>query len=390
MSYPRDRRVVLEAEALVASGAKVTVISPDGPGTRATDERLDGVRVLRYRAPPGGVGAAGYLREYAVSLWRISRLLRRVREEGTVEVVFSCNPPDLLIFLGWGAARRGAGLVFDHHDLAPELFARKFGRRGVVWRALLALERAAYRTADVVLQPNDSYAQIASERGGVRRDRLFVVRHGVDPERIFPVAPRPELRRGRRWLVLWVGQITQRERVEALLDAAQEIGRRRDDVAFSLVGPGEAREAVLADVRRRGLDARVELPGPVYGEDLRAYLSTADVCVSVDLSNPMNDASTVTKVIDYMTMGRPVVQFPLPEMAGVCGDSTLYAAEGDPVALADAIESLLDDREQAERLGAAAQRRVLEHFDWQRQVPILLAAVDQAARAGLTRRRLSR
>ena len=355
------------------------------------------MHVLRYSAPQAGQGAIGYLREYVLSLSRIRRLLALVNSRAPVDVIFSCNPPDLLVFLTRRLARSGVAVVFDHHDLSPELYQRKFGRRGLVRHALVVIERAAYRRADVVIQPNESYAAIARLRARVPDNRMFVVRHAADTTRFFPETPVPDLRRGRKHLVLWIGDITHPQRVLALVDAAQEIvqHRGRADIAFTLVGPGDARSSVLADVRRRGLTDVVELPGPAYDEQLRAYLATADVCVSVDLRNPMNDASTVTKVIDYMTMGRPIIQFPLPEMSRVCGDSTLYVREGNAVELADAIESLVDDPERAESLGASARQRVLDRLDWRHQVPVLLQALDRGvalaqARSGRRRNRIRR
>lgn len=378
--YPYDGRVRRHAAALVEAGCRVTVASPAMRGFDRREEMLDGVRVMRYPAPPGGRGALTYLREYAHALVWLRRLARRADGERRVDVVIACSPPDFLHVAARPLLRRGAGMIFDHHDLSPELYERKFGRRGLPSRALVALERRAFATADVVISSNDSYAAVAGSRGRVGSDRLFVVRSAPEPGRIFPVEPQPVLRRGRAGLVLWTGNITQPDRVLPLLEAADELVNRRgrDDIAFTLAGPGDGRDAVMEEVRRRGLSSAIDLPGQIDDEAMRAYLATADVCVSVDERNPMNDRSTVTKVLDYMAAGRPVVQFPLEEMRRVCGDACVYAKEGDPSDLATRIAELLDDPERRAELGRRARERMLDGRMWPDEAPALIAAVRQA------------
>ncbi len=379
--YPYDSRVRQEAEALAAAGYAVTVAGPTGEGFKELDTTLRGVRILRYPPPLGGGGVAGYVREYGVSLLQLRRLARRAARERRVDAVIACNPPDFL----WLAARRllrnGAVLIFDHHDLSPELYERKFGRRGSLARVLRAAEREVFRRSAVVLSSNHSYAEIARGRGGVPAADVFVVRNGPSRGRIYAVPTRPELRQGHAHLVVWAGMMSQPERVARLVDAAEEliVGHGRKDVMFALVGPGDARAGVLEYVRRRGLADHVALPGRVEDDLLRAYLSTADVCVAVDEPNPMNDSSTVTKVVEYMALGRPVVQFPLREMSTVCGDATLYARAGDASDMAARIAELVDDPEARRRLGEKAIERcrsaalLLED-----QVPVLLTAVERA------------
>lgn len=369
-----------EAEALLAAGYEVTVCGPTGLGFDAREEEVEGVRVLRYRAPPGGRGAPGYAREYVVALLRLSALMRRAHVRRPVQVAFVCSPPDLLVLPALALRRAGAAVVFDHHDLSPELLDLKFGRRRALHAAVRLAERFALRHADVVIASNETYAEIECARCGIDRSRVFVVRNGPDPNRIHPVAPRPELRRGRAKLVCWLGMMAGGEGLGHLLDAAEHLLRRRDDVTFALVGPGDGRAALMADAQRRGLGDAVHFPGRADDELLRAYLSTADVCVSTYEPNPMNHASTVTKVVEYMTMGRPIVQFELRETGRVSAGASLYARPGDPADLAGRIEELLDDPARAAVLGAAGRRRVLDGLLWPAQVPGLLAAVDAARR----------
>ncbi len=370
-----------EARALADAGYQVTTISPTGLGYEAQDETLHGVRALRFPAPPSGPGIGGYLREYGASVWSMARLSRRAAREQPVDVVIVATPPDFLVALALPLRRRGAAVIFDQRDPGPELFEAKFGRRGLLYRLLLAAERFAFANADVVMPHNESCAELASDRGRVARDRIFVVGVGPDPRRIFPVPPRPELRRGKPFLVLWMGTMSTQEGLDHLVEAADEIVNRRgrDDVAFSIVGPGDARAALMEEVRRRGLQAAVDLPGAITDDDLlRAYMATADVCLSVDEQNAMNDRSTMMKVLEYMAMGRPVVQFPLAEMRRLCGDDAVYARNADPHDLADRIVELLDDPERREDLGRRARQRLLDGMMWTDQVPVLVDAVESA------------
>jgi glycosyltransferase involved in cell wall biosynthesis len=373
-----------EAQALIEAGYEVTVVSPTSLRAPEREVTLDGVRVLRFESPPLGRGVIGYLREYALALWRMSQVLRRLRREAPFSAVISCNPPDFLIQLARPLARRGSGLVFDYHDPSPELFEAIFGRREAFYRLLLALERLAFRTADVVMTVNDACADLVRGRGGVPTSRVFVVRNCPDPRRFFPVEPRPELRRGREHLIVWVGKISRKEGLEYLVEAADELVNRRGrtDIAFVIVGPGDVANELPAQIERRALGDAIVLPGRADDELLREYLATADVCVSLDERNPMNDRSLMVKVLEYMAMGCAVVQFPLAEMRQVCGDTTVYANDGDALDLADRIEELVNDPARRAALGAAARERVLAGLMWPDQVPTLLEAVELAIGTG--------
>jgi glycosyltransferase involved in cell wall biosynthesis len=377
LPYPFDPRVRAQVQALTAAGYRVTVAGPAGYGCEAPEEMLDGVRVLRYQAPPGGCGALGYLREYTTAWLRHTRLARRVARQECVDLVLVCNPPDFLMTIAVAVARKGAAILLDYREISPELFEAKFGRRGPLYRLLLACERYAFRRCDAVITVSDPCAEIARTRGGISSRRIFHVGNGPDPQRIFAVAPRPELRRGREHLVLWLGAMSSQEGLERLIDVAEHVVREhgRRDVSFAVVGPGDVHEDLRREVLRRGLQEFVLVSGPVNSDLVRAYLSTADVCVGVDVRNAMNDRAAMRKVFEYMAVGRPVVQFPLTEMRRICGDTTLYARDGDSVDFAAVVCALLDDSLLRERLGEAARERVHRDLMWPQQVPALLDAV---------------
>jgi glycosyltransferase involved in cell wall biosynthesis len=391
--YPYDPRVRAQAKAFAALGCDVTVAGPTGAGFEGIDETVDGVRVLRFRAPAAGQGFVGYLREFVVSLLRLWRIVRRVHAQRPVDLVVVCGPPDLLSILALPFARSGSAVMFDNRELSPELFETKFARRGPLYRALLWSERWAFQHADSILVTNQSYASNAWGRGGVDAKAVFVVGNGPDPARIFAVEPVPELRHGRDHLVLWMGAMSKQEGLERLLDAAGELvnDKGRTDVTFALVGPGDVVEVLNAQIERQGLGDFVELPGRVDDSLVRAYMATAAVCVAVDEPTTMNDRAAMRKVLEYMTMGRAVVQFPLQEMRRLCGDSTLYADIADPHDLPRKIEELLDDPDRRRALGQAARRRVEEQrLLWPDQIPTLEAAATTARNRAVVRLRKGR
>jgi glycosyltransferase involved in cell wall biosynthesis len=380
MPYPMDTRLRPQVATLRREGYEVTVIAPTGPGYERLDETVDGVRVRRFRLPPGGQGAPGYLREYAVALFQIARLARRVDRERPVDVVFISNPPDLLVLSALPVVRRGARVVYDARELSPELFEAKFHRRGLLYRLLIMAERFALRRADVVIVVSEPFAEILHARTGVRRDRMFLVTNGPDPGRIYPVEPRPDLKRGREHMVLWLGVMSAQEGLERLVEAADTIvhGAGRTDVSFALVGPGDAHEDLRAEVRRRHLEDVVFVSEGVGDDMVRAYLSTADICVGVDECLGMNDLTVMQKIVEYMAVGRPVVQFPLAEMRRICGDSAVYARNADARDLGEKILALLDDPGRRHRLGDDARARAHDGLMWPQQEPALRAAVSTA------------
>jgi glycosyltransferase involved in cell wall biosynthesis len=380
LPYPFDPRVRAEVDALQSAGFDVTVAGPTGYGHDRLDENIDGVRVVRYRAPPGGRGALGYAREFATAWLRMRRLVRQIHLERRVDLAFICNPPDFLALLARPLARTGARVLFDYREISPELFEAKFGRRGILFRLLLGAERLAFKHSDVVITVSEPCAEIARNRGGVSASRVFLVGNGPDPRRIFDVPTRPELRRGRRHLVLWMGAMSKQEGLERLIEAADELvhGDHRRDTSFALIGPGDAHADLREAVRHAGLESFVEVSEAVGDDMVRAYLATADVCVNVDEQNSMNDRAAMRKVLEYMAARKAVVQFPLKEMERLCGNATVYAHNADAHDLAVQVAALLDDQSRRVELGARARQRVMEGLMWPQQIPTLLAAVETA------------
>jgi len=374
MSVPADRRVWAEARALVSLGYSVTVACPMGRD-REEMQALDGVTIHRFRHREAGAGPWSYLREYGSALRHLRRLARIVDRERRVDVVHLCNPPDVLFLAVRRLRQRGARVVFDHHDLVPELYEARFGRRGgALYRAAVRFERLTFRAADVVLSPNESYRRIALTRGGKDEEDVFVVRIAPDLERFRPAAPDPGLRRGKRYLIAYAGTIGPQDGVDHALRALDELGRRRDDWYAVFAGSGDWRDDAIALAAELGVADRAEFPGYVEDDDLIRLLSTADVCLSPEPRNALNDASTMIKVVEYMALATPIVAYDLTETRLSAGEAALYARPNDPGELASSVSRLLDDEDLRRRMGEEGRRRVEEELSWARSKESLARA----------------
>ena len=373
---PFDRRVWQEANALRDAGYVVSIICPTGKGYESAYEEIDGIAIYRYRLPMEAEGAVGYLVEYSAALFWTFLLSWKVLFTRGFDAIHACNPPDLFFLIGGFFKLLGKKFVFDHHDINPELYEAKFGRRDLFWKLMVALERWTFRTADVSIATNESYRRIAVERGGMDPRRVFVVRSGPSLERLKLVPPDPALKQGRRYLVGYVGVMGRQEGIDLLLQAARHIVHdlRRDDVHFGLVGGGTSLEEMKALAARLGLERHVTFTGRVPDAQLLAMLNTADVCVNPDVANEMNDKSTMNKIMEYMALGKPIVQFDLAEGRFSAQEASLYARRNDPLDLGAKIVELLDDPERRSRMGEFGRKRVLNELEWRFEVPKLLAA----------------
>ncbi len=373
LPVPYDRRVWLEATSLVEEGFHVSVISPRRKGD-APCAVIDGVHVYRYKMYPPTRGLLSYLWELSYC-WVMTFWLSLVvwRREG-IDVIQSCNPPDTYWLLGRFYKLFGKKYVFDHHDLNPELYESRFGKRGWIHRVLLWLERQQFRTADRVIATNESYRQVAIQRGGVPPERVVVVRSGPDLNRFHRVAPNESLKRGKRYLAVYLGVMGPQDGVDYLIRAVEHVVRTfgREDVQFALVGDGDVRPDLERMAREKGLEEWVYFTGFQFGEGLLEILSTADIAVAPDPKSPFNDVSTMNKVIEFMAMGLPVVSFDLKETRYSAGEAAVYATPNDEREFARCIIELLDDPDRRRRMGEYGLQRVREHLAWEHSRQVLI------------------
>ena len=376
LPVPFDRRVWLEATTLRQAGAVVSVICPTGKGHTERYEVIDGIHVYRHPLPTEGSGPIGYLKEYGAALFWETLLAFKVLRERGFDVIHACNPPDLIFLVALLFKPFGKRFVFDHHDINPELYEAKFGRRDLFWRLMLVLERLTFAMADVSIATNNSYRQIALGRGKMQPQDVFVVRSGPDLQKIKPVAPNARWKHGRKYLVGYVGVMGAQEGIDLLLESVRDIVVRqgRTDVQFCIAGSGSELEKLRAEVTARGLGDFVDMPGRISDTDLFEMLSTADVCVNPDRVNAMNDKSTMNKILEYMAFGKPIVQFEVTEGRYSAAAASLYARPNDPVDMADKIVALLADPARRAEMGRVGRARVEDRFSWNHQIRPLVSA----------------
>jgi glycosyltransferase involved in cell wall biosynthesis len=380
LPVPFDRRVWQECLALSAAGWEMSVICPQGT-KRHTEafERVEGVDIHRYSLATASGGPAGYAREYGRAFWQTRRIAFRLARTAPFDVVQACNPPDLLL----SAVRRlktrlGAAFVFDQHDLIPELYESRFGRgRDALYRLTVAAERRTYGLADVVISTNQSYRDVALTRGGKSRDDVFVVRSAPDAARFTPTAPDESLKRGRRHLIAYLGVMGPQDGIDHALRALAQLASR-DDWQAVFMGEGDVLPAMRVLARELGLGERVDFTGRIPDEDVQRILSTATVGLAPDPKNPLNDVSTMNKILEYMAISCPVVSYDLVEARVSAGDAALYAVANDEASFAAAIARLLDDPELGARMGAVGRERINGALSWETSKRELLRAYERA------------
>jgi glycosyltransferase involved in cell wall biosynthesis len=390
-SVPFDCRVWREAKALHEAGWEVSVISPQSPqddrlvrpdSQTGSYEVLDGIHIYRFPLVFADHGIMAYIREYATAIAHIARLSWHVCCGDGFDVLQVCNPPDVFFPLGLFYRLLSKGFVFDHHDLAPESISFRFhGPRGLLlYRSARLFEWLTFRTATVVMATNESYRQLAIQRGGVDPSRVFVVRNGPELASIQPVPPDPALKRNFPYLVCYLGVMGVEDGVvpmlEAIRFAVQDMGR--EDICFVLIGDGTCRPAGLSLVAQWGLESKVFMPGRLPEKEVKRYLASADVCLSPDPFTPLNDLSTMNKVMEYMIMGKPLVSFDLKEARFSAQEAALYVPCDDTKAFGRGIVELLDNADRRNTMGEFGRKRVLQELAWEKQKPNLLAAYEAA------------
>ena len=388
---PFDRRVWQEATALRDAGYVVSIICPTGKGCERKFETIEGIDIWRYGLPLEGAGAIGYAIEYAAALLQSFALCWRVLLTRGFDVIHACNPPDLFFLIGRFFKLFGKKFVFDHHDLGPELYEAKFGRRDFFYRLMLRLERWSFRSADASIATNESYRRIAIERGGMAPERVSVVRSGPSLERIRIRPPEDRLKMGRRHLVGYVGVMGRQEGIDYLLHAVRHVvfDMRRSDIHFGLVGGGTSLEAMQALAAQLGVADFVTFTGRVPDDQMLAMLNTADVCVNPDVANEMNDKSTMNKIMEYMALAKPIVQFDLAEGRNSALAASLYAKPNDSADLAAKIVELIDDPQRRADMGRYGRMRVENELEWRHEAPKLLSAYDRLWSGSTSGRRAS-
>jgi glycosyltransferase involved in cell wall biosynthesis len=382
LPVPFDRRVWLECQALVSAGYDVSVVCPKGKNDPSY-QVIDTVRIYKYRPYAPGGSKASFIAEYIYSFLGTAWKTLLARRHGRFAVMQACNPPDIFwpIALALRLVDR-TKFVFDHHDLCPELFQSRFpdGPK-LPYRGLLALERRTHRTADHVISTNDSYREIAIRRSGKAPAEVTVVRTGPDPEKLRRGPQYQELRRGRRFLAAYIGVMGPQDGVDIVVRAADIVvhDMGRDDIAFTVIGSGDCFDELVALRDELKLGDHVEFTGRAPDELVKKILSTADVGLSPDPKNPLNDVSTMNKTMEYMSFELPVVAFDLLETRVSAAAAAVYVTPNDVHEYAKAIVDLMDDEDTRSRLAKFGRARVEEELAWAYQERAYVGVYERLA-----------
>lgn len=378
LPVPFDTRVWQEATTLVENGYTVSVICPKGKGYEKEEEVLAGVHVYRHDLKTEGSGFVGYVKEYGSALYHEIRLAKKIYKEIGFDVIHGCNPPDDIYMVAKHFRKYGVRYVFDHHDICPELFEAKFGKKGLLYKSQLWLERQTYRHAAFAFVTNESYKKIAIERGGMEPAKVYVLRSGPRLERLRIQEPKLELKKGRKYMVGYLGVIGKQEGIPYLLEAARYIRNElhRDDICYGIVGGGTSLEELKTLSVSMGIDDIVTFTGRAPDDVMLDYLNTADICVNPDEYNPMNDKSTMNKVLEYMALGKPIVQFDLTEGKYSAKEASVYANPNDAVDMGKKIVELLDNPQKRQEMSVYGRKRIVEELSWEHTSKALLAGYE--------------
>lgn len=377
LPVPFDRRVWQESLALKEAGAEVTVICPKTKAYPQEYEELDGIKIYRHALPEAN-RSIEYIKEYLGALYHETRLLFKVfRKQGVQDVIHACNPPDLIFIAAapfYFFTR--CKFLFDHHDINPELWIAKFGKKGLGYCAMLLVERLTYHFAKHAIVTNESYKEIAMRRGRKCEEEVTIVRSGPNISKLKVGPAKPEVKKGAKYLVGYIGVMGKQEGIDLLLQSVDYLVRKkgRTDIRFCIMGGGPALDELREMNAKMGLTDYVEFPGRVSDEYLADVLNTADVCVNPDLPSEMNDKSTMNKIMEYMAFGKPIVQFTLKEGQFSAQEASLYAKNTDTDDFAEKILWLLENPEKAAEMGRFGRERVVNELSWDFEKPKLIGA----------------
>jgi glycosyltransferase involved in cell wall biosynthesis len=368
LPVPFDRRVWQEANTLSHAGYGVHIICPKKGVYQQGHEVIEGIDIYRYPSPfEGRRNAAGYFLEFGWCWVATALLSIRIYGKSKFRVIHACNPPDTFFLLGLAFKLLGVKFVFDHHDLSPEMYLAKGARKGsILHKVLLLLERATFRTADFVIAVNESHREIAIARGGLASEKVMIVRSGPPMLWGRNATAKEDLRRGYRFMVLYLGEMCMQDGVDYLLRAILHYREHYgDETLFTLVGGGPEKSPMEALARELSLDPIVRFTGRIPDKDLWEYLATCDICVDPDPLTEWSNLSTMNKIIEYMAFGKPIVAFDLREARHSAGDSAVYIRPNEVQTFAKAVRSLLLDPSDCRKRGSLARRRFEESLCWE-------------------------
>jgi len=363
LPVPFDRRVWQEATTLKESGMDVSIICPMMKGYTSPYELLGGIEIYRHPLPLEARGALGYLFEYGAAIYWEKKLARQIYKKKPFDVIHGCNPPDLIYLTAMKYKKKGVKYVFDHHDINPELYIAKYNKKDFFYKLMCFFEKRTFKVADASIATNESYKKIAINRGGMNPKLVQVVRSGPKLDRLKLQAPKNEFKKGKKYLLGYLGVIGEQEGIDLLLESMLVIVEKRKDIQLAIVGGGSDLEILKAMSQEKGLSKYVDFYGRVSDQKLLDILNTADVCVNPDKPTEMNNLSTMNKIMEYMALKKPIVQYDLKEGRFSAQKASLYAK--DSIDFANHIMYLIDHPKIRNEMGQFGYSRVVNELSWE-------------------------
>tara|TARA_Y100001970_G_scaffold168897_1_gene206550 strand:+ start:30574 stop:31770 length:1197 start_codon:yes stop_codon:yes gene_type:complete len=367
LPLPFDRRVWQESNTLKEAGAEVFIICPKGKGYDIDYEVIDGIHIYRYRLPLEAKGALGYFLEYSYSLFYQRKLLNKIwNEHGKFDVIQACNPPDLIYLNVKKYIKKGVKFIFDHHDINPELYIAKFNRKDIFYKLLQYFERQTFRYANLSIATNESYKEIAIKRGLMEPSKVFVVRSGPDLSRLKIQESKLEIKKNKLITIGYIGVIGQQEGIDHLLEILKILLDKYNFNNFHcyIIGDGPVRDNMIKMSYEMKLEDFVSFPGRIPDSEMLDILNSCDICVNPDIYNEMNDKSTMNKIMEYMALGKPIVQYNLTEGRISAGEASLYAKKNNRDDFADKIMELVNNEEKRLLMSKYGKDRVYNDLHW--------------------------
>lgn len=365
LPVPFDRRVWQEANALKENGAYISIICPKMKGYEKSYEEINGINIYRHPHPIEAHGALGYFFEYAIALFYEFILSWKIYFKRHFNILHGCNPPDLIFLVALWFKPLKVKYIFDHHDINPELYIAKYNKKGFFYKLILLFEKLTFFTADYCIATNESYKEIAIKRGRKTEDRIQVVRSGPKLDRLKILAPDPQFFKGKKYLAGYVGVIGEQEGIDLLLETVKYIVSKRNDIQFAIVGGGTHLDYLKQLSYRMGINDYVDFYGRVSDDLLVKILNSCDVCVNPDKPSEMNNLSTMNKIMEYMALKKPIVQYDLKEGKFTAGKASLYAKCGDPLDFAEKILYLIDNDSIRTEMGNFGYQRIINELSWE-------------------------
>ena len=378
---PFDRRVWQEATTLHELGADVSIICPKMKGHMESYERIDGIDIYRHYLPEEGTGPLGYLKEYSSALFFEFLLAWKIFFRKKFQVIHGCNPPDLIFLVALFFKPFGVKYIFDHHDINPELYLAKYSKKGFFYNLMLFLEKLTFRVADFSIATNESYKEIAIHRGGLPADKVEVVRSGPSLERLRLMNPMEKYKYGKKYLIGYLGVIGEQEGIDLLLESVKILSEQRTDFSVAICGGGTSLESLKRLSVSMGLEDYVTFYGRVSDQKLLEILNTADVCVNPDVPTEMNNLSTMNKIMEYMALKKPIVQYDLKEGRFSAKEASLYVRGSDVKDFAAKVSHLFDNEDIRAKMGEFGYNRVVNQLNWEHEKPKLKSIYSKVLNA---------